>query len=368
MSIVAYTGLPGSGKSYGVVENVIIPMIKEKRKIITNISLKIGTLTDDYPGAEIIYFDRTSINPEQYFDLKTQPGAIWVIDECQHLWPAGIKMTNVSESMKSFFTEHRHSEDNNGLSTEIVLITQDLSQLAKFVRDLVEETFRAVKLSALSMNKKYRVDAYNGPACGPNPRNPVNQYYGSYKQDVYKYYKTHTHAKTNFTQAMEKKADDRGVVWKNPIVKYGFPIAILLIGFGIYQSYKYFNKDQNITDEDVIKTQSAEYKPVNNSQKYQGFERPTVKEIQLNWELELNGLEYSDKWRITGDINNKYILTSNHGTRTIDKRICTIADITGEEYCVIAGKLVTWYSSTLPGEDNSGGVITGVNNVKDGVM
>ena len=37
MSIVGYSGLPGSGKSYGVVENVVIPALEAGRHIITNI-------------------------------------------------------------------------------------------------------------------------------------------------------------------------------------------------------------------------------------------------------------------------------------------------------------------------------------------
>jgi len=44
MSVVAYTGLPGSGKSYGVVENVIIPCLQEGRPIVTNLPLKLGEL------------------------------------------------------------------------------------------------------------------------------------------------------------------------------------------------------------------------------------------------------------------------------------------------------------------------------------
>ena len=39
MSISAYTGLPGHGKSYGVVDNVIRPALEKKREIFTNIPM-----------------------------------------------------------------------------------------------------------------------------------------------------------------------------------------------------------------------------------------------------------------------------------------------------------------------------------------
>jgi len=36
MAIDAYTGMPGHGKSYGVVEHVIIPSLKQGRHVVTN--------------------------------------------------------------------------------------------------------------------------------------------------------------------------------------------------------------------------------------------------------------------------------------------------------------------------------------------
>ena len=39
MSISAYVGMPGHGKSYGVVKHVIIPALKKARKVYTNIPM-----------------------------------------------------------------------------------------------------------------------------------------------------------------------------------------------------------------------------------------------------------------------------------------------------------------------------------------
>ncbi|MCU7813401.1 MAG: hypothetical protein KZQ77_19520, partial [Candidatus Thiodiazotropha sp. (ex Notomyrtea botanica)] len=57
MAIVTYVGLPGSGKSYSVVEHVILPALKNNRTVCTNIPLNKEQLsTDGYMG-EVIGID-----------------------------------------------------------------------------------------------------------------------------------------------------------------------------------------------------------------------------------------------------------------------------------------------------------------------
>ena len=83
MSIVAYVGRPGSGKSYGVVENVVIPALKDGRKIITNIPLRRGYLSDDFPEGEVVQFDpKQPLENPDFFDLDEYAGYIWIVDEC----------------------------------------------------------------------------------------------------------------------------------------------------------------------------------------------------------------------------------------------------------------------------------------------
>jgi len=56
MSILAYTGLPGHGKSYGVVENVILPALRMKRVVYTNIPLNDELCINDF-GMSVVPFD-----------------------------------------------------------------------------------------------------------------------------------------------------------------------------------------------------------------------------------------------------------------------------------------------------------------------
>ncbi|MCT7418525.1 zonular occludens toxin domain-containing protein [Pseudomonas aeruginosa] len=41
---------PGHGKSYGVVEHVIIPSLKQDRHVVTNIPLEVDMLLMDFGG------------------------------------------------------------------------------------------------------------------------------------------------------------------------------------------------------------------------------------------------------------------------------------------------------------------------------
>jgi zona occludens toxin (predicted ATPase) len=220
MSIVGYSGLPGSGKSYGVVENVVIPALESGRHIITNIPLKTGRLSDDFPQGKVTIFDnRDAEGDPDFFSLEGHPaGVIWIIDEAWRFWKSGMKSVNIPQVQKEFFTEHRHMVGEDGRTNEIVLVTQDLQQLCAFVRDLVEETYRAVKLTAVGQKNRYRVDVYQGGVTGQKPGKPMRQLYGKYKPEIYQYYKSHTRNKTDFAAGMEEKADDRANVLKHPLV------------------------------------------------------------------------------------------------------------------------------------------------------
>lgn len=231
MSISAYTGLPGHGKSYGVVENVIVPACKALRVVFTNIPVNSDLFLERY-GIAPIQFDIDDIrsNPN-WFDQEFIAGSLFVIDECWRLWPAGTNANRLEESHKSFFAEHRHLVGDDGRSTEIVLVTQGLEQIASFMRNLVETTFRVTKLSKMGVSKFYRVDVYSGAVTGPNP--PVGrrerEIPGKFKKDIYQLYKSHT--KSEVGAGDESRADSRFNILKGFKVKAFFLILFLIVLF-----------------------------------------------------------------------------------------------------------------------------------------
>lgn len=361
MSIVGYAGLPGSGKSYGVVENVVIPALESGRHIITNIPLKLGRLSDDFPKGKVTLFNnRDAEDDPGFFDLERHPaGVIWIIDEAWRFWKSGMKATNIPQHEKEFFTEHRHNVGEDGRTNEIVLVTQDLAQLCAFVRGLVEETYRAVKLTAIGQKNKYRVDVYMGAATGQKPGKPMRQLYGSYKPDIYQYYKSHTRNKTDFAAGMEEKADDRANVLKHPLIKFGIPVAILIMAFGVMRVVAYFSTGESDTEPapgapaeqttQTVRTADNSSARIQRSTRVRATsEREARAPHQVAFEIEPGWLPVSDKWRIVGKVNGVYWIWGENGTRKIHSRICAKFQRTGEPYCVIEGKLVTYYSYKEP--------------------
>lgn len=122
-----------------------------------------------------------------------RPGSLIVIDEIWQLWPAGTNARNVRDQYKSFLAEHRHLVGENGLATEIVFVTQDLSQIANFTRSPIETTFRVTKLTNLGLKNHYRVDVYYGAATGASPpiSKRASEIQGKFKKEIYALYKSH---------------------------------------------------------------------------------------------------------------------------------------------------------------------------------
>jgi zona occludens toxin len=240
MAIDAYTGLPRSGKSYSVVKNVILPSLQEGREVHTNIPLT-DLCTDKYPG--LVH----QLKPEWFKDLELfaaiPAGAVVVLDELWRRWPAGLKANNVNFADKEFLAEHGHNVDDNGNTTRVVLVTQDLSQISAFARDLVAMTYRTTKLDAVGADNRFRVDIYTGCVTGQKP--PKNQLlrstFDKYDPTIYGYYRSSTKSKTGDV-GNESRADKRANIWKSPFILFSIIaplVAIPLLGW--YVSNLFFS-------------------------------------------------------------------------------------------------------------------------------
>lgn len=235
MSIYAYVGLPGHGKSYGVVENQILPMLKHGRRVVTNIPLKVERIRETIETGEIVELplDRVIGEPDCIFEYCT-PGSVVVIDEAWKIFDTK-KQDKWPQAYKTLLAEHRHMVDEGRNSMVIVLVVQDLSMIGNFARQLVEQTYMHVKLSALGSDKSYRVDIYTGSVTGQRPpaQKLVRSTNGRYRPEVYSLYDSHTMAAGKGEGANEKTGDRRALLWKRPIFTI-LPIAVLLfVVFGV---------------------------------------------------------------------------------------------------------------------------------------
>jgi zona occludens toxin len=242
MTIAAYTGLPGHGKSYGVVENVIKSALEKKREVFTNIPMNSDECLKRF-GMTVTQFKTDDIieNPNWWSEVFN-PGAVIVIDELWRLWPSGLNAKNVRDEDKAFLAEHRHLVGENGQSTEVIFVTQDLSQIANFARSLVETTFRVTKLSKVGMDNRFRVDVYFGPVTGASP--PVSkrdrEIHGKFKKETYALYKSHTKSVTG-EAGNENRIDRR----YNALGGFGIKLGAFVVVIALVACYYGFKNLAN---------------------------------------------------------------------------------------------------------------------------
>ena len=211
MPITAYTGLPRSGKSFSVVERVIIPAAKSGRKVYSNIPLDKEKLDKDFPENQVHQYDMKDVaNDPSWFASEELNGSIIVMDELWRLWQSGTKVNQIPESQLALIKEHGHRTGHNGKTIELVFVTQDAADLATAARNMVEWTYRTTKLDGVGQPDRYRVDIYHGVKTGPEaePNKRTDQLFGKYKPEIYKYYQSQTQS-VGDEHGDESKSDTR---------------------------------------------------------------------------------------------------------------------------------------------------------------
>jgi zona occludens toxin len=231
VAIDLYSGLPGSGKSFGVVKHVILPALKAGRLVVTNIPLYLDTIKEEYPEGRVEQFSSDDDPPYNF--SQAERGAVVVIDEAWRHWPGGMRANAIPEADRAFFAEHRHRVDEQGRSTQIVLVTQNPAQISTFVREMINTHYRAEKMDKLGSDNKFRIDVYADATTKKAVL--IRSMYGAYTSDVWKYYQSHTQGEA--VGVDESSMDNRGNVFASATVRYGLPIGVIFVVFGVYYAY-----------------------------------------------------------------------------------------------------------------------------------
>jgi hypothetical protein len=243
-SIYGYVGLPGSGKSYNVVAHVILPALREGRRVVTNVPMHrekvfelLASEKVEKPG-ELVNFPIAEVSQDPELIRKfVLPGDVFVLDEVWRLWPSGMKSNDIPEVYKSLLAEHRHMVDEEGRSCHIVLVVQDLGNIAVFARKLVEQTFVHTKLGHMGMEGRFRCDIYQASMTGVigSIKQRIRETTGTYQSSIWDLYKSHTLSQAKTAGANEKSVDRRGNVLRSPLIIVGLPVTV--IGFCLAAYY-----------------------------------------------------------------------------------------------------------------------------------
>lgn len=300
MSLKLYTGIMGSGKTYEVVSEVILNSLRQGRRVISNIaglSIKEFTLilqSEGVPldaiGELVLVTHAQVLNPEFWLtdnDLYAsrslgtvtlnsgesvpviRAGDVVCLDEIWRFWN-GFSTKDEDgkkrpDRVMNFFRMHRQMPDpESGLTCEIVLITQDPQDASRQVRGVVETIYCMTKLTALGMDKRYRVDIYARKIT----RVPLRSIQRSYNPKYFPLYASHSQKKEGGADAVEQSVDKRGNLFSNPIYKYGIPLALLPIIPAFIFLWRMFHPappvEENAAPLAVAGAPATQFAPVNN--------------------------------------------------------------------------------------------------------
>ena len=243
MSIQAYFGMTGSGKSYNAVANILVPALKDNRTIVTNLPLRKSALFSDIDLGNIINLphDMNSDNVHKHLKIDLfPPGCVFILDECFSLFPSGQKANNVPTSLKEFFSMHRHVVGSDNKASDIYVMAQNIGQLAAWVRDMIHSMVIHTDLAPTGLKSQYRCDFYQFELHGTrNKEKFIQSSIGKIKEPYINYYisnsKTEAGQNGDVLENIVDKRTGLGGAHKKNLITAGvlFLLTFGLIGYSI---------------------------------------------------------------------------------------------------------------------------------------
>lgn len=333
MAIHAYVGKPGSGKTSSVVERVVIPSLKQGRHVVTNIPLFVDELLSDFGGSIELLPNDWWERPDLTEFIKN--GCVLILDELWRRWPGGQTAQKANLNDKALLAEHRHMVDLKGNSMRVILVTQDLSQLASWARTLIETTFLITKKS----KRFYRIDAYSGVVTGDKPPKSklIRHIAGRYNSSVFGYYKSATKSETGDV-GDESVADNSGSFFRS----YGLWAIIIVVvvcsTLGVFGIKRFLAGSSPVAKHDLSSTpvSTAPVKPP---------ERP----ISTTWRL-VGFIHPANPGSSSSSFSDALALISdnNGNSRYISFTHCRYFPDLTEAFCIVDGFKITNWSLKKP--------------------
>ncbi len=343
----------GSGKTYEVVSSIIIPATCQGRRVVTNIS---GIDNDairayccekfDIPLdklGHVVYAKNEEVMSCEFFPtMETReehqcksyvlPGDLVAVDEAYKIWGQDCKIHN---EHKVFFREHRHYvHSQTGVACDLVLMTQDIGDLHRVLKVVIEQSFKTHKAKGVGMNTVYTITMWEG--WKQHQKNIVKDWTQTYNPEIFPLYKSYAGEQ----QGRELASDTRQNVFADKRLLY--KIAFMLIGgcLAVWWLWHYVSNKINPSGKPGT-TISQDAAP--------GVVLPKS--------------NYSPDWRIVGVLDvggiRQIVLAGANGIRLDNGIYYTGAGLSLSG--MVDGKTVTRFSgqapSTSPSEGKTGGLV-----------
>lgn len=308
----------GSGKSYEVVSQVILKAISNGRRVVTNVDGIDGDAIRAYVHEKHgIQFDRLGdvvhcsnedvAKPDflphgKLVDTFVQPGDMVCIDEAWRFWGTDCKLL---QEHKIFFREHRHYVNpETKVSCDLVLMVQDISDLHRTLKVVVELTFRTEKKKSLGLNNTYSVSMYEGYKV--NARQRVGNWVRRYEKEIFPLYSSYSGG-----EGKEVQVDSRQNIFNNPRLWFVILIAVLGAGYSAYNVFSFFNPEIKDKDREgnVVGSGGAAAKP---SGPVQPGAAPGAVPLVIPSDA------YSPDWRYVGEVSSgreRYVMVAGSDGR-----------------------------------------------------
>jgi zona occludens toxin len=158
MAVYLYEGLPGSGKSFHILKDTIIPALRLGRRVFHNLPIRYDILECNEFSIGYLRRKLIKVNSEFLLNLpkykKLLEKSLLVIDEAHETFFSGDKIADAD--LRNFWTYHRH-----GL-IDVVVATQVKTNIAKIIQAVIAVRFEFRNLGVLGLKGIYEIKQYEG--------------------------------------------------------------------------------------------------------------------------------------------------------------------------------------------------------------
>ena len=160
-----------------------------------------------------------------------QPGDLVAVDEAYSVWGSDCK---IPAEHKVFFREHRHyTHAETGVSCDLVLMTQDIGDLHRILKVVIEQSFKTHKAKGIGRNDLYTLTMWEG--WKQTEKGIIKDWTKTYAPAIFPLYKSYS----GTVQGKELLTDSRQNIFADRKLLIKIGLFALVCVFILYRLFHY---------------------------------------------------------------------------------------------------------------------------------